>query len=137
MSVFSNWRLRRWKARNQGFHMAVVEVDEACYHTRELTVAERMTFREYVAENEGNAMLAIAWLVKTACFEFSLSSIVKLATNGPPTALARVSTNILEISGMTPGDEGIEVLPVDAEEDEHADLGTIEDAKKNSGSSVN
>lgn len=130
MAWFKRWRLGRWKARHKGFHLSVVEIDEASYHARELTVAERMAFREYVAENEGNAMLAIAWLLRTACWEFSRASVVKLATNGPPTAMARVSTVILEISGMTPADEGVATDPGDLDEDEDAAAGTVEAAKK-------
>ena len=137
MRWFREWRLGRWKRRYKGFQQATAQVDAASYHVRELTVAERMAFREYVAENQGDQTLALAWLAHTACWEFARMSILRLATSGPPTALARVSTAVLDVSGMVPDDEPAFAGAEPGLDDGDTTPGTVQDAKKNSADLAN
>lgn len=124
------YRLWHRKHARRGLAFDLVETNGQQYRIRELSVAERLSFRDYMTSNDGEPLLALAWLVKTACFEWSGKDAAALAADFSPSAMAAVSNAVLELSDMVadvdlPASDGAAVIDMDTAP------GTVADAKKN------
>lgn len=127
-----------WRRLAATLRTSTVEVNGKQYHIRELTVGERLQFREYAAENAQEQLLLAAWLVRQCCREFQRSwilqwwpvDIVKLTQGAGMFFLADLSREILALSGMVveskPGDDG----EAEPQADEPVTPGTVAAAKK-------
>lgn len=125
-----------WRRLAATLRTSTVEVNGRQYHIRELTVGERLQFREYAAENGEEQLLLAAWLVRQCCREFQRPwglqwwpvDLVKLTQGSGMFFLADLSREVLKLSGMV-----VEAAAGEASEpqaDEAVTPGTVAAAKK-------
>ena len=82
------------------FKQECAEVNGECYTIRELSLGERSAFFSYHAENEGNPLLACAWLLSKACAEFTNVKVTDISLKVGPSTIDELSAAIIKLSGL-------------------------------------
>lgn len=101
MALFKRFRKKRFSAT---FATKQVDFGSVDYTVRELSVAERLAFLEYAKDN--STALAAAWLLSVACLEFANIPTDDIVMQCGPSAINKLSEEILVLSGMDTESEG-------------------------------